>query len=199
MTPLAAEEDDEGDPTAFVIATSGSTGKPKGTLLAVAALAASAAATHARLGGTGRWLLALPAQHIAGLQVLLRSVVSGTVPAVMDTAAPFTPDGVHRGGHGDGGSTCDPPLRFAGADPVASDPRRPGYATAVAGSFDAVLIGGAAATPGLLPRARAAGIAVVTTYGMSETCGGCVYDGRPLPGVTAHIEDDGRILLAGSG
>jgi O-succinylbenzoic acid--CoA ligase len=70
-------------------------------------------------------------------------------------------------------------------------------ATAAAGTFDAVLIGGAAAAPGLLSRARASGIPVVTTYGMSETCGGCVYDGRPLPGVTARIEDDGRILLTG--
>jgi O-succinylbenzoic acid--CoA ligase len=70
-------------------------------------------------------------------------------------------------------------------------------ATAALRSFDAVLLGGAAASPDLLARARAAEVPVVTTYGMSETCGGCVYDGRPLDGVSVRIDDAGRILLAG--
>ena len=194
--PLSAEEDDESDPTAFVIATSGSTGSPKGTLLTAAALTASAAATHARLGGTGRWLLALPAQHIAGLQVLLRSVVSGTIPAVVDTAAPFTPEAFTAATL----AMDEAPATRRYVSLVPTQLHRilaDRDATAAAGTFDAVLIGGAAAAPGLLSRARASGIPVVTTYGMSETCGGCVYDGRPLPGVTARIEDDGRILLTG--
>ena len=38
---------------------------------------------------------------------------------------------------------------------------------------------------------------VVTTYGMSETCGGCVYDGVPLDGVTRRLRDDGRVELGG--
>ena len=54
----------------------------------------------------------------------------------------------------------------------------------------------------MLARARRAGITVVTTYGMSETGGGCVYDGRPLDGVELAIQDPdadgaGRILLSG--
>jgi O-succinylbenzoic acid--CoA ligase len=60
-----------------------------------------------------------------------------------------------------------------------------------------VLLGGAAADPSLLDRARAAGVPVVTTYGMSETCGGCVYDGRPLDGVAVRLDSDGRIRLGG--
>ena len=69
--------------------------------------------------------------------------------------------------------------------------------------LDAVLVGGAAADPGLLARAREAGVAVVTTYGMSETCGGCVYDGVPLDGVTVELEgaDEagvGRVVLGGA-
>src|SRR3954466_9015773 len=55
--------------TAVVVATSGSTGTPKGVELSTGALTASAAATHARLGGPGQWLLTLPAHHIAGVQV----------------------------------------------------------------------------------------------------------------------------------
>ncbi|HET7668624.1 MAG TPA: AMP-binding protein, partial [Mycobacterium sp.] len=65
---------------AVVISTSGTTGVPKGAMLTASALTASADATHRRLGGSGRWLLALPAYHIAGLQVLARSVVAGTTP-----------------------------------------------------------------------------------------------------------------------
>src|SRR5690606_9750672 len=78
--------------TAVLIATSGSTGHPKGVLLSAAALTASANATHARLGGPGRWLLATPAQYIGGLQVLVRSVLSGHEPGVLDLSAGFRPE-----------------------------------------------------------------------------------------------------------
>ena len=83
------------DGLALVIGTSGSTGTPKRALLTAAALSASGTATHDRLGGPGQWLLALPAHHIAGLQVLLRSLLAGTTPVVLDqhggfTAAAFT-------------------------------------------------------------------------------------------------------------
>src|SRR5665648_1225403 len=70
---------------ALVVNTSGSTGEPRRVMLDAEALLASACATHERLGGPGRWVLALPAQHIAGLQVLIRSVVAGTAPAVLPT------------------------------------------------------------------------------------------------------------------
>src|SRR5262249_14947945 len=68
------------DDVAVVVSTSGTTGAPKGAMLTASALIASAEATHRRLGGPGRWLLALPAYHVAGLQVLVRSVVAGTTP-----------------------------------------------------------------------------------------------------------------------
>ena len=62
--------------------------------------------------------------------------------------------------------------------------------------FDAVLVGGAATDPALLARARAEGVRVVTTYGMTETAGGCVYDGAPLDGVRVRVTDGG-VELAG--
>jgi O-succinylbenzoic acid--CoA ligase len=64
-------------------------------------------------------------------------------------------------------------------------------------ALDAVLVGGAATPQPVLDRARAAGINVVRTYGMSETCGGCVYEGVPLAGAKVRIED-GRVLLGGT-
>src|SRR5690606_31046429 len=73
-------------PVALVVATSGSTGLPRGVMLDTAALLASATATHDRLAGPGRWVLALPLAHIAALQVLVRSVVAGTTPLVLGAA-----------------------------------------------------------------------------------------------------------------
>jgi O-succinylbenzoic acid--CoA ligase len=64
--------------------------------------------------------------------------------------------------------------------------------------FDAVLVGGAATPPALLHSARDEGVRVVTTYGMTETSGGCVYDGVPLPGVDVTTDVDGVISLAGA-
>jgi O-succinylbenzoic acid--CoA ligase len=64
-------------------------------------------------------------------------------------------------------------------------------------TYDGVLVGGAALAPSLHRAAVDAGVPVVTTYGMSETCGGCVYDGEPLDGVTLRLRDDGRVELGG--
>lgn len=77
------------DDVALVVSTPGTTGVPKGAMLTVAALSASASGTHSRLGGPGRWLLALPAHHIAGMQVLIRSVRASTTPVVMDVSKGF--------------------------------------------------------------------------------------------------------------
>src|SRR5215510_10342924 len=81
----------ERDDVALVMPTSGSTGRPKGVLLPAAALLASARLTHDRLGGTGQWLLALPPTHIAGVQVLVRSIVAGEQPVVLDLSRGFDP------------------------------------------------------------------------------------------------------------
>lgn len=75
------------DDLAVAVATSGSTGTPKLSLLTAANLIASADATAERLGGHGQWLLALPGHHIAGLQVLLRSIAAGTTPVALDPSA----------------------------------------------------------------------------------------------------------------
>lgn len=77
---------------AVVVRTSGSTGTPKATILTVDALAASSVATAMALRGEGQWLLALPLQYVAGVQVLVRSLYAGTRPWVMDQTNGFTPE-----------------------------------------------------------------------------------------------------------
>ncbi|GAA2734601.1 o-succinylbenzoate--CoA ligase [Pedococcus aerophilus] len=179
--------------TAIVVGTSGSTGTPKLAMLPAAALAASARATHERLGGPGSWLLAMPPHHIAGVQVLLRCVAAGTEPGFVDLAAGFTAaafTSAARSFAGDRRYTALVPTQLLR---VLDDPE----STRALAGFDAVLLGGAATSPALLVRAREAGATVVTTYGMSETCGGCVYDGRPLSTSTIRTDDEGRIHLSG--
>ena len=157
-----------------------------------------AAATQQRLGGPGRWLLALPAHHIAGLQVLLRCAAAGVAPDVLDTAVPFTPARFVDAVAAMAAPTAEFQRRYVSLVPtqlhrILAEPE----AAEAARTFDAVLVGGAAAAPTLLDRATTAGITVVTSYGMSETCGGCVYDGHALDGMSVSTDGDGRIALSG--
>ena len=191
--------------TDLILRTSGSTtGTGRLIAMSAAALMASARATHARLGGPGTWLLPLPAHHVAGLQILIRSLEAGTEPVVVDTSAGFSPTALAEALRSARRSTGAAVSRlYVSLVPtqlvrVLQDPQA---RRALAGA-DAVLLGGAAADPALLARARGAGVTVVTTYGMSETGGGCVYSGRPLEGVEIAIqapdaEGAGRILISG--
>ena len=191
-TPASPPEAPPG--TAVVIATSGSTGEPKLVALSAVALRASALATAARLGGPARWLLALPAEHVAGVQVIVRALLAGAPPGVQDLRAGFRPDGFAAAtaalGPGRRCTSLVPTqlarLLDAGGPPL--DALR---------TYDAVLVGGAALDPALRTGALGRGVAVVTTYGMSETAGGCVYDGVPLDGVRVDLDADGRVRLGG--
>jgi O-succinylbenzoic acid--CoA ligase len=119
---------------------------------------------------------------VAGLQVLVRSLLAGAEPAVLTgrlTAAAVAASG------------C------AYASLVPAQLRRLTDDGAGLGGLGAILLGGSAVPPGLLAAARVAGGRVITTYGMSETCGGCVYDGQPLDGVQAAVGGDGRIRISG--
>ncbi|MBW3619401.1 MAG: AMP-binding protein [Actinobacteria bacterium] len=172
---------------AVVVATSGSTGEPKGVVLTRDALAASTSASLRRLGCREgeRWLLCLPLSHVAGIQVVLRSRALGVAPVVHDR---FDVAAV---------------ARTVGAGEVAWVSLVP---TQLARLLDAgvdlsplrgVLLGGAAPARDLLDRAEAAGVRVTVSYGMTETGGGCVYDGHPLDGVEVEVATDGRIRFRG--
>jgi O-succinylbenzoic acid--CoA ligase len=182
------------DDVAVVVTTSGTTGAPKGAMLTAAALTASASATHARLGGPGSWLLALPAHHIAGLQVLVRSALAGTAPVELNVMGGFDitelPSAITQLGPGRRYTS----LVAAQLAKALTDPS----AAAALAELDAVLIGGGPAPRPILDAAATAGIAVVRTYGMSETAGGCVYDGVPLDGVALRVRPDGRIAIGGA-
>ncbi|PJJ65017.1 AMP-binding protein [Compostimonas suwonensis] len=181
---------------ALVIETSGSTGVPKRVMLSTDALLASAAASTSALGGGGQWLLALPAHYVAGAQVLVRSIAAQTEPVL------------HPAGHFD-------PAEFARSARALSEERRftslvpvqlarlvdaaEGDAEVLAAMrrFDGILVGGQAVRPELVARARGLGFGIRLTYGSSETCGGCVYDGRPIGNTRVRLVD-GLVELGGS-
>ena len=138
---------------------------------------------------------ALPAHHIAGLQVLVRSVVADTTPVCMDLAGGFSADAFARAA-----AEITPGARAYTAVVPTQLVRLLVSAQGCEAltRFSAVLLGGAAAPASLLAQARGFGVRVVTTYGMSETAGGCVYDGRALDVSQVRLEDDGRIRLGGA-
>lgn len=184
---------------ALVVSTSGSTGTPKGAMLSAAALQASAAATNMRLVGPGHWLLALPAHHIAGLQVILRALAAGHPPVIVDVSNGFDPAELPSAVRALAAQAGSAPMYTSlvpGQLVKVLEWPDPAPADALS-RFAAVLLGGAAADPQLLARAAEAGISVVRTYGASETAGGCVYDGVPLNGTSVEIDSDSRIWLGG--
>lgn len=189
------------DTTAVVVETSGSTGLAKQVMLSAEALRASANATHARLGGQGHWLLAMPAHHIAGIQVLIRALLANTEPGVLALAGGFRAQAF--------ADAAERVLREPGRHYTALVPTQlvrlldeGGAGLAALSRFDAVLLGGAATPSSLRARAEQHGVPVVTTYGMSETAGGCVYDQHPLAGVRIEVDSttpdgSGAITIAG--
>jgi O-succinylbenzoic acid--CoA ligase len=182
---LLRDWDAADEPRPLVIETSGSTGRPKRVLLSRDAMRASAVATEERLGGPGRWVLNLPPTYVAGVQVLYRSVVAGTEPIAFRGSLAATRSEVH--------GRCFLSLVPTQLVRLLEDPDE----TAALEDFEAVLVGGGPLRPEARQDAESRGVRVVQTYGMSETCGGCVYDGVPLPGVEVRIDHDEQVLLRG--
>ena len=154
----------------IVITTSGSTGTPKEITLASSALIFSARNSNKFVNAKpgDRWSLLLSPEHVAGLNVLVRSIELGTSPVTVNESSDFTaivPTQLFRALNGDN---------------QLLDHLR---------GCRAVLVGGAASDLKLLDAAKKAGIKCITTYGMTETCGGCVYDGKPLDGVEIRVAD----------
>src|SRR5690625_1455074 len=200
--PAAYDDAGTGRPApSLVLSTSGSTGTPRGVPLSRDALPASARATEDLLHGPGRWHLCLPVNHIAGLQVVLRALLAGAPPTLASPGPPGGPAFDPRRFAEDLSGT----LAAAGDDPVytslvptqLSRVLRVPASAAVLARASAVLLGGASISPRLLERAADAGVPIVRTYGMSETAGGCVYDGLPFPDVDVRLAGDRRIVLAG--
>lgn len=184
--------------TALVIRTSGSSGVPKSVAISAQALRAGAEATHEALGGPGQWLVALPVHLIAGAQMLTRSLIAGTDPVFCDG-----PDGhfdpavfVQRA------ESMDADRRYVSLVPVqlarlldlAEQDRA---AADTLRRFAAILVGGQGVSLDLRRRSHALGLELRRSYGMTETSGGCVYDGVEIGDTQVRIRE-GEVQIAGS-
>ena len=163
---------EEGD--ALVVATSGSSGQPKGVVLTHDALLASARATSDRLGidpARHSWLACLPLAHVGGLSVVTRALLDRERPS------PCCPGSMPKPSRSSGVPGPSTHVSLVAAALRRLDPS----------VFTGILLGGSR-PPGDLPPN------VVTTYGMTETGSGVVYDGVPLDDVEVAIAhfDDGR-------
>jgi len=174
LTERAIDEIPEG--AALLIETGGSTGEPKIVALSSDAMKSSAALSNQALGAVkgDRWSLSLPLNHIAGVNQILRAIDLGSDPVESDASfISIVPTQLYR-------ALEQQDLFF---DQLKSAKQ--------------VLIGGAMIPMQLVERASEHGINLVASYGMTEMCGGCIYNGRALPGVAIEIRDAGRIALSG--
>ena len=169
---------------AMVVSTSGSTGEAKSVAISSAALIASINACHKYLGATpgDSWSLLLPTNHIAGLNVIIRATALGTrvvdnrnVENYIDTDfISIVPTQLHKA--------------------LTTDAKLLEHLTAA----EAVLVGGGPISEKIKKDAASKHIKIVTTYGMTEMCGGCIYNQKPMDGVEVRISTSGLIQLSGS-
>ena len=194
LRATAPDEPLEDDRTAVVLATSGSTGNPKGVLLSTDGLSS----LNPWRDEPGTWVAAIPLTSAGGLNVLTRALAPGCTYVGVDSLAgarPFTPAGFAAATTT--AVTHGLPLRTS---LVPAQVRRLlGDAQGVEAlqACTTILVGGAGLDAQLRDAAAVHGISLISTYGMTETCGGCVYDGTPLEGVTVHIDSASRVTLGG--
>ena len=188
------------DEVALIVETSGSTGAAKRIEISREALLASAKAAAFVLDATensSQWLLALPTNYIAGANVLIRSVLAGTQPVMMNTAVPFTAEAFANSA-----MHLKAEKKFTSLVPtqltrLAKAAKQDDFVLEQLRKFDAILVGGQATDHVLIGDLEALGVNMVTTYGMTETCGGCIYNGLPIGDTEVKIVDS-RIAIKNS-
>jgi len=196
MPEVHGLQDEVSDEVALIVERSGSTGRPKRIELSANALLASATASAEFLGGHGQWLLTLPINFIAGMNMLIRSVVADSQPVMMNTQLPFTAEGFARAASMLTGEKRYTSLVPAQLSRLAKAAEQDDYLLSLLKRFDAILVGGQRPDAGLVNRLRGMGIKLVESYGMTETAGGCIYDGQALRSVEWKL-DAGQIFISG--
>ena len=168
----------------LVVHSSGTGGAPAFAQFDRHAIEAAVSSSSSALGATGddRWLCCLPLAHVGGLLVLLRALLLGAPVAVHEG---FDPRAV----------VAESDVAFTSVVPTMLE--RLVDADSDLSAFRSILVGGAHLPAEVRSRADRAGARVVETYGMTETCGGVVYDGVPLRGTEVRVGEGGEIQLRG--
>jgi O-succinylbenzoic acid--CoA ligase len=169
---------------AVVVATSGAGGGSKLVELHRVAIAVAVRASAARLGTTrgAPWIAALTPAHIGGLLVFLRAAILGVPITVHDG---FDPARIVLDGQG------------AAFVPLVPALVRRLIGTGLGLHGLTLLVGGDALDERTANAARSRGAHLVTSYGLTETCGGFAYDGVPLEGMGVRLDPHGVIEVSG--
>jgi O-succinylbenzoic acid--CoA ligase len=183
------------DQVAFIIESSGSSGTPKRIRHSAAAALAAARLSAQRLGVQGQWLLALPINYVAGLNVLVRSAVAETQPVVMNTAVSFTAEAFVLNT-----SMLRHEHKFTALVPtqlqrLAIAATHDETVLRALRSYDAILVGGQSVPSNLIEQLMDQHVNLVETYGAAETFGGVVYNGSPLDEVAISFDSQDRIAI----
>jgi O-succinylbenzoic acid--CoA ligase len=178
LTAALAAAIGNGAPAQVIINTTGSSGIKKRVLLSMDAIETSAKLSNSQIGAAPGdiWSLLLPINHIAGVNVLARAIKLGSSVVGVDETADYTaivPTQLHRALFGD--------------NKLLEHLQK----------CKSVLVGGSPASKTLLELATKVEINVITTYGMTETSGGCIYNNRALAGVSVKVDETGRLMIKG--
>jgi O-succinylbenzoic acid--CoA ligase len=164
--PVAAVPLDPEHP-AVLLPTSGTSGVPRLVVLSHRALIAAARASAAHLGvEDDRWLLPLPLAHVGGLSIVVRCLVARRTTVLFDPNGPL----LDRLPALAAELTRHQITLLSLVPTVLDRLLEPGLGFRSPPSLRALLLGGAACSRRLLERAHAAGLPVLPSYGMTETC-----------------------------
>lgn len=171
----------------LLVCTSGSTGNPKAVEISAAALLSATKLVNAKFENPASWLLAINPAFIGGAMVIARAITQDQKWEYgLDENGKFSPEifaGIAQTFIAQNGRVRTSLVAAQLSALIAQDHIN------LLKKFDAILVGGGQMSPEVYKNLKDAGVNLIRTYGMTETCGGVVWDGKALDDVNIRIEN----------